>query len=191
MRFLPKKSDERISRAVTLIGNSTYHILLTQILGYGMIFAYWGTHYAIDASFGLEEILELITVWALFISFGILWHKIDQNKDLLRRTLYYINFFIVFTSLLLFTFWAQGFWIPIPLIIILNYAIIALGTNYIIKRPIKTRTLGIWTLFLLLTFVMLVLQVEFFDRNEFWIPMIPIGAYLAFATMDTIIDYRL
>jgi len=191
MGFLPQKSDGRISRVITVIGNSTYHILLTQILGYGMIYAYWGTHYAIDASFGLEEILELITVWALFISFGILWHKIDQNKDLLRRTLYYINFFIVFTSLLLFTFWAQGFWIPIPLIIILNYAIIALGTNYIIKRPIKTRTLGIWTLFLLLTFVMLVLQVEFFDRNEFWIPMIPIGAYLAFATMDTIIDYRL
>lgn len=139
---------------------------------------------------GLKK-FELITVWALFISFGILWHKIDQNKDLVRRTFYYINFFIVFTSLLLFTFWAQGFWIPIPLIIILNYAIIALGTNYFIKRPIKTRTLGIWTLFLLLTFVMLVLQVEFFDRNEFWIPMIPIGAYLAFATMDTIIDYSL
>jgi len=154
MEILPQKSERRISRGIALIGKSTYHILLTQILGYGMISAYWGTHYAIEASFGLEEIIELITAWALFISFGILWYRIDQNKDILRRTLYYINFFIVFTSLLLFTFWAQGFWIPI------------------------------------LTFVMLVLQVEIFDRNEFWIPLILIGTYLAFATMDTIIDYR-
>ena len=56
---------------LTLIGKSTYHILLIQILGYGMITAYWGTHYAIDSGFGPDVILDMITAWAIFISFGI------------------------------------------------------------------------------------------------------------------------
>ncbi len=189
MRFLPQKSERRISRAITLIGKSTYHILLIQILGYGMITAYWGTHYGIDVGFEPDVILDMITAWILFISFGILWYKIDQNKDISRRVLYYINFFIVFTSLLFFSFWAQGFWIPIPLLIILGYAVIALITISIIKKPLKTRILGYWSLFLLVTFIMLVLQVSVFQRSEFWISLIPIGVCLIFAILGTLLVY--
>jgi len=189
MRLLPQKSERRISRAITLIGKSTYHILLIQILGYGMITAYWGTHYVIDVGFGPDIILDMITAWILFISFGILWYKIDQNKDLLRRVLYYVNFFIVFASLLFLSFWAQGFWIPIPLLIILGYAVIALIINDIIKKPLETRILGYWSSFLLVTFIMLVLQVLVFPRSEFWIPLIPIGVFLIFAILGTLLVY--
>jgi len=187
MKFLPQKSEGRISRSISLIGKSTYHILLTQILGYGMIFAYWGTHYAIDVPFTPDEIFDMVAAWILFISFGIMWYKIDRQKDKFRRLLFYFNFFIVFASLLLFTFWIQGFWVPIPLIIIIIYAILALIIHYVIRKPIETRILGLWTFFLLITFIMLVLQVEVFQPNEFWILLIPIGFCLTLAIIGTVI----
>lgn len=188
MNFYPKNSDKKISKAISLIGRSTYHILLTQILGYGMIFAFWGNHYGVDAPFTPDEILDLISVWILFISFGILWYKIDKQKNLTRRLLYYINFFIVFASLLLLTFWIQEFWVPIPLIIIIIYAILALITKFILKRPPNTKILGFWTLFLLITFIMMILQVEVFQPNDQWIAFIPIVTTLIFAIMGTILD---
>jgi hypothetical protein len=189
MKFLPQRSEGRISRAISLIGKSSYHILLIQILGYGIIYAFEGTHYSIRAGFAADDIIDLFVVWIFFISFGILWYKIDRKKNLLRRILYYINLFTVFPSILFFVLWMQDFWIPIPLIIILTYAIAALITNFIIKRPLKMRIFGLWTLFLLVTFVMLILQVEVFEQNEFWIPLIPIGTFLAIAIIGTVIDY--
>jgi len=189
INFLPQKSEGRISRAISMIGKSTYHILLIQILGYGMIFAFWGTHYAIRVGFGPDKILDMIFAWLLFISFGILWYKIDRNKNLLRRVLYTINLFIVFTTLLFFTFWGQLFWLPIPLLIILIYAGAALITNKIIKEPLKTRSLSLWTSFLLMTFIMMVLQISVLQPNEAWITFIPIGIILTLAVVGTILDY--
>ncbi|MFX0175590.1 MAG: acyltransferase family protein [Candidatus Hodarchaeota archaeon] len=189
MKLLPEKSEGRISRAISMISKSTYHILLIQILGYGMVYAFWGTHYTIDIGFRPDVIFDLVTLWIFFISFGFMWYKIDQNQNLLRRLLYYINLFIVFVSLLFFTFWAQAFWLPIPLIIIFIFAIIALITRIIIKEPLKTRVLGLWTTFLLITFIMMVLQVAVFQSNEVWITLIPIGISLIIAIIVTILDY--
>ncbi|MBA7636494.1 hypothetical protein ES703_44114 [subsurface metagenome] len=189
INFLPQKSEGRISRAISMIGKSTYHILLIQILGYGMIFAFWGTHYAIDVGFGPDKILDMIFAWLLFISFGILWYKIDTNKNLLRRVLYSINLFIIYVSLLFLTFWGQVLWVPITLLIILIYAIIALITNFIIKKPLKIRKLSLWTVFLLMTFIMMVLQVSVLQPNEAWITFIPIGIILTLAVVGTILDY--
>ncbi|MHA2390370.1 MAG: acyltransferase family protein [Promethearchaeota archaeon] len=186
MKFLPQRAKNRFTRAITLIGKSTYHILLIQILGYGMITAYWGTHYAIDAGFGLDVILDMITAWIIFISFGILWYKIDRQKVLLKRVLYYINLFIVFTSILFLTFWAQGFWIPVELVVILCYSIAALITRFIIKKPLETRILGFWTLFLLSTFSMMILQNQIFQPYEFWFTLIPIGLTLMLAIGTTL-----
>ena len=190
LKFLPQKSERRISRGISLIGKSTYHILLIQILGFGMIYAYAGTHYAIDVPFTPDEILDLVTAWIIFISFGILWYKIDQQKHVIRRVLYYINLFIIFSSLFLFIFWIQGFWLPIPLLIIIAYSIIALITHFIIKRPLKTKILSLWTSMLLITFIMLILQVEVFQPSDFWIPLIPIGIFLSFAITGTILAYN-
>jgi hypothetical protein len=199
MKFLPKNPHGRLSRGISLISKSTYHILLTQILGYGMVFAFWGDHYAVntlitfplslnDASVIFDSVVNLVAVWILFISFGILWYKIDQNKNTLRRVLYYLNFFIVLSSVMLFTFWLQAFWIPIPLIIILAYAIGALITRYAIKRPFNTKILGLWTLVLVTTFTMMILQVVFFQTHEYWITMFSIGASLTIAITGTILD---
>ena len=171
LNFLPQKSEGRISRAITLIGKSTYHILLTQILGYGMITAFWGTHYGIDTGFGPGKILDMIAAWILFISFGILWYIIDQNKDLLRRILYYINFFIVYSSLLFLSFWVQGFWVPLPLIIIIIYVTTALITRFRIKRPLNTKVLISWTIFLITTYIMMIRQVIVFQTHEYPISM--------------------
>ncbi|TET56535.1 MAG: hypothetical protein E3J52_11750 [Promethearchaeota archaeon] len=191
INFLPQKSEGRISRAISMVGKSTYHILLIQILGYGMIFAFWGSHYGIDVGFGPDKIFDMITAWILFISFGILWYKIDKNKNLLRRSLYYINLFIVFVSLLFLTFWGQGLWIPIPLLIILIYAVAALITNFLIKKPLNTRILGLWTIFLLINFTCVVLQIEVFQPYEFWITGILIGLSLSVAVIGTFLDYIL
>ncbi len=199
MKFLPQNPDGRLSRGISLISKSTYHILLTQILGYGMVYAFWGDHYAINTLFTfpfspndivgiIEAVINLVAVWILFISFGILWYKIDQNKNLLRRVLYYINFFIVFSSIMLFTFWMQEFWVPIPLIIILAYAIGALITRYVIKRPFNIKLLGLWTLVLVTTFTMMILQVVVFQTHEYWITMFSIGASLIIAITGTILE---
>jgi len=186
IRFIPQKSDWRISKSISLIGKSTYHILLTQILGYGMITAWWGTHYGMAAPFNPFDIIDLVALWVIFIGFGILWYKIDQQEDLTRRILYYFNFFIVFVSLLLFSFFIQGGWLSSCLMIINIYAIAALILHNVIKKPIKTRILALWTIFLLMTFIALILQVEFFQPNEFWILLLPIGAYLIFAIIYTV-----
>ena len=190
MRFLPQKSERKISKTISLISKSTYHILLIQILGFGIIYALWGTHYSIDIGFRPDDILDLIFAWIAFIAFGILWFRIDQNKDLKRRILYYFNLFIIFVSILLFTFWIQEYWVPLCLIIILIYAVIALIANFILKFPLKTRVLGLWTLFLLITFAMVIVHIEILDPNEFWITLIPVGIFFISAIIGTIIDYR-
>ena len=189
MALLPKNPQGKFSRAISMIGKSTYHILLIQILGLGMVFAVGGTHYMFDVGSGPDKILDIIVVWTLFISSGILWYKIDQNKDILRRSLYYFNFFIVFTSILFVIFFAQISWVPIPLVIIIIYAFAALITKFIIKKPLKTRTLGLWTSFLILNFVLAVLYIGVFQPNEFVIQNIIIGVFLVFVIMSTILDY--
>jgi hypothetical protein len=204
MKFLPQKSNRRISKGISLISRSTYHILLTQILGYGMITAFWGTHYVIDtlitipidlfeAFLLLEYVLNLIVLGIIFVSFGILWYKIDQNKNILRRVLYYFNLFIVFSTLFFCSFWAQtpSIHVPIPLIIIVTYAVAALITYIILRRPLKTRVLGFWTLFLVVAFTMMVLEISLLLPNLYWISWIVMGGVLIGAVLVTILDYKI
>jgi hypothetical protein len=186
IRYLPQKSDWRISKSISLISKSTYHILLIQILGYGMVTAWWGTHYGMDVPFNPEDIIDLVALWIFYIWFGILWYKIDRQKDLIRRILYYFNFFIVFVSIHLFIFWIQGFWVPIPLVIINIYAIAALIIHYVIKRPLTIRILSVCTGFLIISFISVILQVTVFIPSEFWILLIPMEAYLVFALLFTL-----
>jgi len=189
MALLPKNPIGKFSRAISMIGKSTYHILLIQILGLGMVYAVGGTHYMFDVGSGPDKILDLVVAWILFISVGILWYKIDQNRNILRRSLYTFNLFIVFTSILFMIFLAQISWVPIPLVIIIIYAFAAPITRLIIKKPIKTRTLGIWTSFLILNFVLAVLYLGVFQPNEFLIQNIVIGVVLVFVIVGTILDY--
>jgi len=186
LKFLPKTSNGRISRTISLIGKSTYHILLTQILGFGMITAYWGTHYGLDVPFNPSDLLDLAVLWIVFIWLGIIWYKIDHQEDLTRRILYYLNFFIIFPCIMFLTFWLQGFWVPISLIVIIFYAIAATILHFVIIKPINTKIVSVWTGFLLLSFISMILQVEVFLPSEFWIVLIPMGAYLVFALYFTL-----
>ncbi|MHA2181498.1 MAG: acyltransferase family protein [Promethearchaeota archaeon] len=106
MRYLPKKSRNKLSRAISCIGKSTYHILLIQILGYGIVYAFYGTHYAIYSDFGLiDALINLIFAWAIFILFGIWWYKIERGKILWRRVLFTIILFVSFILLIFFILW--------------------------------------------------------------------------------------
>ncbi|MFW9950708.1 MAG: acyltransferase [Candidatus Thorarchaeota archaeon] len=185
LNFLPRISNRGISKTISLISNSTYHILLTQILGYGMVTAWWGTHYGMDIPFNPLDLIDLVFIWLLFIWFGILWYKIDKQKNIIRKILYYINFFIVFSCILLFTFWLQGFWVPIPLIIIIGYALATLIFHYSTKRSLNTKLLTIWTGFLVLCFISMILQVYIISISFSWILLIPIGIYLLFGLYST------
>ena len=186
LKLLPNTLNGRISRTISLIGKSTYHILLTQILGYGMLAAYWGTHYGIFTPFDPFELIDLAALWLLFIWLGIIWYKIDHQKDLTRRILYYLNFFILFPCILFLTFWLQGFWIPIPLMVIILYAIAATILHFVIKKPMNTKIVGVWTGFLIISFTSMILQVTVFLPSEFWILLIPMGAYLIFGLYFTL-----
>ncbi|MHA2124871.1 MAG: hypothetical protein ACW99E_06130 [Promethearchaeota archaeon] len=193
MRILPHSSNNKISRAISLIGKSTYHILLTQILGYGMIYALRGTHYLIGDGFMLLDALNLVYAWILFISFGILWYKIDKGKNLTRRLLYYVNFFLIFTILVYFIYVAlippEFNWVPIPFVIILIYAGVTLIIGFVIKKPIKTTTLALWTSFLVYNFFITILYIAIVPPTEYVIQNISISTFLVFAIIGTILDY--
>lgn len=186
LKFLPNTSNAKFSKSISLIGKSTYHILLTQILGYATMTAWWGTHYGMGMPFDAFDLLDLALLWLLFIWFGIMWYKIDHQENITRRILYYINFFIIFPCIMLFTYWAQGFWIPIPLIVIILYSITALIFHKIKKKQLSTSVLGGWTVFLVISFISMILQVEFLPFNVHWTLLIPMGASLVFAIYLTI-----
>ncbi len=153
LNFLPKTSKARISKTISLIGKSTYHILLTQILGYAMITMWWGTHYGMDVPFNPFDIIDLLVLWLVFIWLGIIWYKIDHQEDLRRKILYYLNFFIMFPSVFIFTFWAQTFLTPNPFLPIFLCAIAAVLLHFVIKRPLDIHILFIWTVFLVISFI--------------------------------------
>jgi hypothetical protein len=197
MMLLPRKSDNKFSRAISLIGKSTYHILLTQIFGYGVIYTLRGTHYLIGPGFTFMEALNLIYSWILFISFGVIWYKIDQEKKITRRLLYYVNFFLVFTILVFYIYisLAQPLiaieWVPIPFLIILIYAGAALIINFILKNPLKTSTLALWTSFLVYNFFMAILYIAILPPTEFLVQNISIGIYLIVVIVGTVLDYTI
>jgi len=144
-----------------------------------MITAWWGTHYGMDVPFDPFDIIDLVAAWILFIWFGVIWYKIDRQKNLARRFLSYLNFFIIFPCLLFLTFWLQGFWVPLPLMLIIFYAIAVLVRHYAIKRPLATNKLGVWTVFLMICFISMILEVTVFLPSQYWnLDVIMLGAFV-------------
>ena len=70
--------------------------------------------------------------------------------------------------------------------VIIFYGIAATILHFVIKKPINIRIVGVWTGFLVISFISMILQVEVFLPSEFWILLIPIGAYLVFALYFTL-----
>jgi hypothetical protein len=193
LMILPKKSDNLISKAISKISKSTYHILLTQILGYGLIYTWFRTHYLIDVGFTFFDAMKLIFAWSIFIPFGILWYQIDQNRNLIRRLLYYVNFFLVFSILLYYMFMAVNppriEWAPFTMIIILIYAGVALITSIIIRKPIRTITLALWTSFLVYCFIITCLYIAILPPTEYFIQNLSVSTLFIIVIIGTVFDY--
>ncbi len=79
LKLLPKKQDNRFIRGITVIGKSTYHILLTQILYFAIIISIWGDHYGasiigIDSAYELNVVFVYVLInWVICIPLGIFW----------------------------------------------------------------------------------------------------------------------
>jgi len=91
IKVLPKRWDNWFAKAISMIGKSTYHILLTQILYFSVVYSVYGDHYGasifgINWSYDLTIYLYLIINWAICIPYGVLWYFIDFK---LRE--YYLN----------------------------------------------------------------------------------------------------
>ncbi len=90
IKLLPKRWDNWFGRAISTIGKSTYHILLTQILYFSVVYSMYGAHYGASL-FGINEIniftinLEniliiyghLIINWVICVPCGVFWYYID------------------------------------------------------------------------------------------------------------------
>ena len=82
IKLLPKRWDNWFARAISIIGKSTYHILLTQILYFSVVYSVYGDHYGasilgINWSYNLTTYLYLIINWAICIPCGVFWYYVD------------------------------------------------------------------------------------------------------------------
>jgi hypothetical protein len=185
IRFF-RKFLRKILMTISLISRSTYHILLTQILGYGMITAWWGTHYGIDVPFNPFDLIDLVAAWFLFIWIGVTWYKIDRQENIARKALFYLNLFILFPCVLLFTFFIQGFWVPLSLVGIIVYAIVVFILHFALKRPLPTGIIGVWTAFLVCSFISMILQIYVFIPSQYWMLYSTMGAFFLYAVYFSI-----
>lgn len=82
IKLLPRKWDHWFGRAISTIGKSTYHILLTQILYFSVVYSVYGDHYGasifgINTSYDLTIYLYLIINWLICIPCGVFWYYVD------------------------------------------------------------------------------------------------------------------
>lgn len=82
IKLLPKRWDNWFTRAISTIGKSTYHILLTQILYFSVVYSVYGDHYGasilgINWSYNLTIYAYLLINWVICISCGVFWHYVD------------------------------------------------------------------------------------------------------------------
>ena len=69
--------------------------------------------------------------------------------------------------------------------IILLYAITALIANLVIRKPLNTKVILSWSIFLVTTYIMMILQVVVFQTHEFPISLFFISYSLLAAFIGT------
>jgi hypothetical protein len=84
IKLLPMRWDNWFGKAISTIGKSTYHILLTQILYFAVVVSLYGDHYrasifGINFSDNIDIFLYLIINWVICIPCGVFWHFIDEK----------------------------------------------------------------------------------------------------------------
>jgi hypothetical protein len=81
LKLIPKKvnNNNLLVKGIKTISKSTYHILLAQILYFGIVISIWGDHYGasiIGINSGYEPLavfLYLLVNWVICIPLGVLW----------------------------------------------------------------------------------------------------------------------
>jgi peptidoglycan/LPS O-acetylase OafA/YrhL len=92
IKILPKKSNNAFAKGVAIIGKSTYHILLTQILYFAIVVSLWGDHYSasllgINATRPIIAFYYLLINWAICIPSGVSWWYAETSlRQYIRKT---------------------------------------------------------------------------------------------------------
>ncbi|NHJ19496.1 MAG: hypothetical protein EAX91_01040 [Candidatus Lokiarchaeota archaeon] len=83
IKILPKTKKGIITRSISVIGKSTYHILLVQIMYFAILIAIYGDHYGTSilgtATTDLNYFFNLFLNWALCVPIGIIWWSIENS----------------------------------------------------------------------------------------------------------------
>jgi len=91
IKLLPNRWDNFFTKAISTIGKSTYHILLTQILYFSVAISLFGDHYGatifgINTAYNLTILVYLCINWVICIPFGVFWYYIDfELRNYYRR----------------------------------------------------------------------------------------------------------
>ena len=84
IKLLPQEANIKIAKAISWIGKSTYHILLTQIFYFGITVWLYGDHYRASI-FGINSSDDIIIFgyllinWAICIPAGVFWYYIENE----------------------------------------------------------------------------------------------------------------
>jgi hypothetical protein len=90
IKLIPERWDNWFGRAISTIAKSTYHILLTQIIYFSVVYSIYGDHYSAsifgintisEFTINLEDILiiyeYLIINWIICVPCGVFWYYVD------------------------------------------------------------------------------------------------------------------
>lgn len=82
IKIIPKTKKGKITRVISVVGKSTYHILLTQIIYFAVLVAVYGDHYGTSvlgvATDDLNCFINLCINWAICIPMGVIWWSTEN-----------------------------------------------------------------------------------------------------------------
>ena len=87
LALLPQEANNKIAKTISLIGKSTYHILLVQIFYFGITVWLYGDHYRASI-FGINNSDDIIIFgyllinWAICIPAGVFWYYIENELEI-------------------------------------------------------------------------------------------------------------
>jgi len=82
IKLLPNRWDNWFTKIFSTMGKATYHILLTQILYFSVVYSLYGDHYGanifgINTTYNFTILGSLIINWVICIPFGVFWYYVD------------------------------------------------------------------------------------------------------------------
>jgi hypothetical protein len=83
IKILPKAKKGIVTRSISVIGKSTYHILLTQIMYFAILVAVYDAHVSTSflgvADTELGSFFSLFINWAICVPIGVIWWSIEYS----------------------------------------------------------------------------------------------------------------